>query len=138
MSCNVLNYVLLEMTRRAGPRANGLNFDGPKWQPGLPEGHRSANPTRYARMIRPRFKLVVEFVYRRRHVLRIAGLALLMAGLGVAIGLDAVAGFALIGAAALLLACAQPLLLAHLRYRQARRQAPNNGHGPRVDDFDSF
>jgi predicted Kef-type K+ transport protein len=89
-------------------------------------------------MVRHRFRLVVEFVYRRRHTLRIAGLGLLIAGLGVAIGLDAAAGLVLVGAAALLLACSQPLLLAHLRYRQARRQAPHNGHGPRVDDLDSF
>ncbi len=85
---------------------------------------------------------MVEFVYRRRRALRTAGLALLAAGLGVATAIDEVAGFALIGAAAFLLAISQPLLLAHMRYRRARRAARGNGHRPGVDtddvDLDSF
>jgi hypothetical protein len=85
---------------------------------------------------------VVEFVYRRKRLLRGAGLALLAAGLGVATAIDAVAGIALVGAAAVLLAATQPLLLAHLRYRRARRAARGNGHRTGVDaddvDLDSF
>jgi hypothetical protein len=79
---------------------------------------------------------VVEFVYRRRHAVRLAGLALLAAGLGIAIGISAAAGLALAGVAALVLAAVQPQLLAPLRSRQARRRAPKNGHGPDADDVD--
>jgi uncharacterized membrane protein YhiD involved in acid resistance len=81
---------------------------------------------------------VVEFVYRRQQALRLAGLALLAAGVGVAIGIDVVAGAVLIAMAALILACVQPLLLAHLRHRRARHVARSNGHGPGVhpDDID--
>jgi hypothetical protein len=42
------------------------------------------------------------------------------------------------GVAALVLLPVQPQLLAHLRSRQARRRAPQNGHGAGADadDFD--
>ncbi|HEY1596162.1 MAG TPA: hypothetical protein VGF74_12250 [Thermoleophilaceae bacterium] len=81
---------------------------------------------------------MVEFVYKRRNSLRLAGLALLVAGLGIAIGISAVAGLVLIALAALILAAVQPLLMAHVRSRQARRRARNNGHGPGTgaDDVD--
>jgi predicted Kef-type K+ transport protein len=80
----------------------------------------------------------MDRVYRHRHVLQLIGLGLLVAGLGVAIGVDAAAGIALIGAAALLLALVQPLLLARLRSSQARRRAPTNGHvaDAEPDDID--
>jgi hypothetical protein len=79
---------------------------------------------------------VGEFVYRRRHALRLAGLALLAAGIGVAIGLSALAGWALIGAAALVLASVQPLLLAQIRHRHVHKRAQGNGHGADPEDFD--
>jgi hypothetical protein len=65
-------------------------------------------------------------------------LALLAAGVGVAIGIDVVAGVALIAVAVLILGCVQPLLLARLHHRRARRLAGSNGHGPGVhpDDID--
>jgi uncharacterized protein (DUF58 family) len=70
--------------------------------------------------------------------LRLAGLLLLAAGLGIAIGISAVAGLVLIALAALILAAVQPLLMAHLRSRQVKRRAQNNGHGPATggDDVD--
>lgn len=79
---------------------------------------------------------MVEFVYSRRHALRIGGLALLVAGIGVAIAISEVAGWALIGAAALVLAAVQPLLLAHIRYRQAQERAPQNGQGADAEDLE--
>jgi hypothetical protein len=79
---------------------------------------------------------VVEFVYKRRQGLRLLGLALLAAGIGVAIGISALAGWILVGAAALVLASVQPLLLAHIRYRQAHRRAPQNGHGADPEDLE--
>lgn len=79
---------------------------------------------------------MVEFVYARRQTLRLVGLALLAAGIGVAIGISPVAGWILIGMAALVLAAVQPLLLAQIRHRQARRRAPGNGHGADPEDFD--
>jgi hypothetical protein len=77
-----------------------------------------------------------EFVYKSRHTLRLFGLALLVAGLGIAIGISEVAGLVVIGVAALVLVSVQPLLLAHLRSRQARMRAPNNGHGAGTDADD--
>jgi hypothetical protein len=77
-----------------------------------------------------------EFVYKRRHTLRLVGLALFVAGLGTAIGISEVAGFVLIGVAAVVLGSVQPLLLAHVRSRQARLRAPNNGHGSGTDPDD--
>jgi hypothetical protein len=81
---------------------------------------------------------VVEFVYRRQQALRLAGLGLLAAGVGMVIGIDVIAGAVLIAIAAVILACVQPLLLAHRRHRRARRLARSNGHGPGVhlDDID--
>jgi hypothetical protein len=79
---------------------------------------------------------VIELLHRQRHRLRLAGLALLFAGLGVAIGIDATAGFALVGLAALVLIPVQPLLLARMRSRAARRRASRNGHGPAADARD--
>jgi hypothetical protein len=63
-------------------------------------------------------------------------MTLLAVGLGVAIAIDAAAGLAIVGVAALVLASVQPQLLAHLRSRQARRQAPRNGHVPGTDAHD--
>jgi hypothetical protein len=81
---------------------------------------------------------MVEFVYKRRHVLRLGGLALLVAALCIGIAFDEVGGLVLMGVAALVLLPVQPQLLAHLRSRQARRRAPQNGHGAGADadDFD--
>lgn len=79
---------------------------------------------------------MVEFVYKRRQGLRLLGLALLAAGIAVAIGISALAGWILIGVAALVLAAVQPLLLAHIRYRQAHRRAPHNGHGADPEDVE--
>jgi hypothetical protein len=79
---------------------------------------------------------VLDVIYRRRRALRLGGLALLVAGLGVAIGVDAAAGLALVGVAALVLGSVQPLVLARWRSRQARRRAPRNGHGPGADASD--
>jgi len=80
---------------------------------------------------------MVEFVYKRRHVLRLGGIALLVAGLCTGIAFDEVGGLVLIGLAALVLLAVQPQLLAHLRSRQAGRRAPQNGHGADADDFDA-
>ena len=79
---------------------------------------------------------VIELLHRRRHRLRLLGLALLLAGLGVAIGIDAAAGLALVGLAALVLVPVQPLLLARMRSHAARRRASRNGHGPAADARD--
>jgi len=79
---------------------------------------------------------MLDLIYRRRHFLRLAGLALLVAGLGVAIGIDAAAGLVLIGVAALVLLSVQPLLLARIRSRELRRRAPRNGHVPGADAHD--
>lgn len=79
---------------------------------------------------------MIDAIYRRRHRIQLAGLLVLLAGLGVAIGVEAAAGLALVGAAALLLAVVQPQLLAHLRSQQGRRRAPRNGHLPGADADD--
>jgi hypothetical protein len=81
---------------------------------------------------------MVEFVYKRRHVFRLCGIAVLVAGLCIGIAFDEAGGLGLIGVAALVLLAVQPQLLAHLRSRQARRRAPQNGHGAGTDadDFD--
>jgi len=79
---------------------------------------------------------MLDLIYRHRHFLRLAGLALLVAGLGVAIGIDAAAGLVLIGVAALVLLSVQPLLLARIRSRELRRRAPRNGHVPGADARD--
>jgi len=52
---------------------------------------------------------------------------------------DPVAGLALIGGAALLLAVSQPLLVQRVRARAGRRVAPRNGHpGPGLpEDVDT-
>jgi hypothetical protein len=75
-------------------------------------------------------------MYSRRNTLRLIGLALLFTGLGVAVGVDVVAGLAVVGLAALVLASVQPQLLAHIRSRRARRRAPRNGHVPGADADD--
>jgi hypothetical protein len=77
-----------------------------------------------------------DLLYRKRNAIALVGLALLVVGLGVAIGIDAAAGLAVVGVAALVLASVQPQLLAHLRSRQARRRAPRNGHVPGADAHD--
>ena len=77
-----------------------------------------------------------DLLSRRRNAIALTGIALLLVGLGVAIGIDAAAGLSLVGVAALLLASVQPQLLAHLRSRQARRRAPRNGHVPVADAHD--
>jgi predicted Kef-type K+ transport protein len=79
---------------------------------------------------------VLDLIYASRHALRLGGLALLIAGLGVAIGIDAAAGLSLVALGAVLLALVQPLVLARMRSRQARRRAPRNGHGPGADAQD--
>jgi hypothetical protein len=77
-----------------------------------------------------------DLLYRRRNAIALLGLALVLVGLGIAVGIDVVAGLAVVGVAALLLASVQPQLLAHLRSRQARRRAPRNGHVPGADAHD--
>jgi hypothetical protein len=79
---------------------------------------------------------ILDVIYSRRHAIRLAGLALLVVGLGVAIGIDAVAGLVLVAIAALVLVPVQPLLLARMRSAQARRRAPRNGHVPGADAHD--
>jgi hypothetical protein len=79
---------------------------------------------------------VLDLIYRRRHGLRLSGLALLAAGLAIAVGIDAAAGVGVACVAALVLAAVQPLILAHMRARAARRRAPRNGHGPGADAQD--
>ena len=73
---------------------------------------------------------MLDLIYRGRTAIRLAGLALLATGLGVATGIDGAAGLALVGAAALVLVPVQPVVLARLRSRQGRRRAPRNGHLP--------
>ncbi len=79
---------------------------------------------------------MIDWVYRNRHRIQLAGLLLVVCGLGVAIGIEVAAGLAIVGAAALLLAAVQPQLLARLRSRQGRRRAPRNGHLPGTDTDD--
>jgi hypothetical protein len=79
---------------------------------------------------------MLDLIYRRRHLLRVAGPALLVAGALVAIGIDRIAGLVLVGVAALVLLSVQPLLLARIRSRQMRRRAPRNGHVPGADAHD--
>jgi hypothetical protein len=79
---------------------------------------------------------VVDAIYRTRHALRLAGLVLLLAGLGVAVGVDASAGLVMVGFGALVLVPVQPQLLGRMRAREARRRAPRNGHGPGADAQD--
>ena len=80
--------------------------------------------------------LVFDLIYASRHALRLGGLAVLAAGLGVAIAIDSDAGLGLVVLGAVILALVQPLLLARMRSRQARRRAPRNGHGPGADTHD--
>lgn len=79
---------------------------------------------------------MIDAIFRHRHTIQLAGLLLVLAGLGVAIGFEEVAGLVMVGAAALLLAVVQPQLLAQLRSRQGRRRAPRNGHVPGADADD--
>jgi membrane protein implicated in regulation of membrane protease activity len=79
---------------------------------------------------------VFDLIYRTRHALRLGGLALLVVGLAVTIGIDTAAGLGLVALAAVVLALVQPLVLARMRSRQARRRAPRNGHGPGADAQD--
>jgi F0F1-type ATP synthase membrane subunit c/vacuolar-type H+-ATPase subunit K len=69
---------------------------------------------------------------------RAAGLALLAAGIVVALAWHAAIGLAVIGAAAVLLAFSQPLLVQRARTRAGRRAAPLNGHSRAAepDDLD--
>ena len=72
--------------------------------------------------------------------LRALGLLLLAAGIVVTLAADLVAGLALIGGAALLLAVSQPLLVQWVRARAGRRVATRNGHpGPALpEDVDPY
>jgi len=81
---------------------------------------------------------MVEFVYTRRNSLRLIGIGVSVAGLCIAITFSELAGTIVFVVGALVLASVQPLLLAHLRSKQARRRAPQNGHGAGADvhDFD--
>jgi len=80
---------------------------------------------------------MIDLLYRNRHRIQLAGLLLVLSGLGVAIGVDAAAGLGIVAAAALVLVSVQPQLLAHLRSRQGRRRAPRNGHMPGADADDA-
>jgi hypothetical protein len=81
-----------------------------------------------------RFLLAQTFRVRR------AGLLLLLAGIVVTLAADPLIGLALIGAAAVLLAISQPLLVQWLRARAGRRVATRNGHpGPALpEDVDPY
>src|SRR5436190_22297418 len=123
------------MTRRRGSASPSTQFR-------LPTAARPArgasfvHPTRSNEVSRSKLKEMPDLLYRRRNAIALAGIAVLLVGLGVAIGIDAGAGLAVVGLAALLLASVQPQLLAHLRSRQARRGAPRNGHVPGADAHD--
>jgi hypothetical protein len=75
-------------------------------------------------------------IHRHRQALRVTGLALLSAGLAVALAFDVVAGLALIAASALPLTLVQPLILARARSRSVRSVASSNGHSPVADSED--
>jgi hypothetical protein len=123
------------MDQARGSRAVD-RFSDSQRQPGLPEGHRSIHPTRSGAVARFNLGTVDDLIYRRRHGLRLTGLALLAAGLAIAIGVDSAAGLAVVGLGALVLLVVQPLILARARARAARRRAPRNGHGPGADAQD--
>jgi hypothetical protein len=72
-------------------------------------------------------------IHSHRQALRLLGLALLAAGLAVALAFDAVAGLVLVVAAAITLALVQPLILARVRSRSVRKVASSNGHSPATD-----
>jgi len=74
--------------------------------------------------------VVTDWLHRRRHALRLAGLALLACGLAVALVFDALAGLVVIALSAVPLVLAQPLILARARSRAARKVAHGNGHTP--------
>jgi hypothetical protein len=84
--------------------------------------------------------LVTRFLLAQAARLSVAGLALLVVGIVLALAVDSVAGFAVIGAAALVLAVSQPLLIQRVRSRVGRRAAPRNGHpGPTLpEDVDPY
>lgn len=83
---------------------------------------------------------MLDLVFRRRHAVRLAGLALLVAGIALAAGIAVPAGIVLIALAAIVLALVQPQILARVRSRRAQRLAPRNGHGPGADasELDDF
>ena len=60
--------------------------------------------------------------------LRAAGLALLLAGILVALLASPAVGLALVGASSLPLALSHPLVVQRARLRAGRRAAPRNGH----------
>jgi hypothetical protein len=76
---------------------------------------------------------VFEHIHSHRQALRLLGLALLAAGLAVALAFDAVAGLVLVVAAAITLALGQPLILARVRSRSVRKVVSSNGHSPATD-----
>ena len=83
---------------------------------------------------------MTRFLLRYATRISAAGLLLLVAGIVVTVAVDLVAGLALIGGAALLLALSQPLLMQWVRARAGRRVATRNGHpGPALpEDVDPY
>ena len=79
---------------------------------------------------------VLEQIHRRRHAVRLIGLALLVVGLAVALAFDAVAGLALVAASAVPLALVQPQILALVRSRSVSKVARGNGHSPGTQSED--
>jgi hypothetical protein len=77
--------------------------------------------------------LMITGLYRHRHALRVVGLALLVAGLALALAVGPLPGLALVAGSVLPLALSQPLILAHARSRSGRRVASSNGHQPPAD-----
>jgi hypothetical protein len=75
-------------------------------------------------------------IHSHRQALRLVGLALLVAGLAVALAIDVVAGLALIAAAAVPLALVQPIILARARSRSVNKVASSNGHSPGTQSED--
>ena len=84
--------------------------------------------------------MVIRLLLRYAARISALGLAVLAAGIVIALAVDAVVGIAVVGAAAVLLAMSQPLLVQRVRARVGRRAAPRNGHpGPTFpEDVDPY
>ena len=85
-------------------------------------------------------QLVTRLLLRNAARISALGLAVLAAGIVLALAVNALVGIAVIGAAAVLLAISQPLLIQRVRARVGRRAAPRNGHpGPTLpEDVDPY
>jgi hypothetical protein len=85
-------------------------------------------------------QVVVRLLLRYAARISALGLAMLATGIVLALAVDVVVGIAVIGAAAVLLAVSQPLLVQSVRASVGRRAAPRNGHpGPTLpEDVDPY